>query len=104
MHIHENMPLQSPNGMQSENERLEKRSFESVCIQTMTTTTTDDHGFNDIATMKMVTTSAITKTVETIALPNRYFTDGKIDGSNEYKNNGSNNNVDNQLIGHNNHS
>lgn len=88
--------------MQSENERLEKRSFESVCIQTMTTT--DDHGFNDIASMKMVTTSAITKTVKTIALPNRYFTDGKIDGSNEYKNNGSNNNVDNQLIGHNNHS
>lgn len=93
MHIHDNMPLQSPNGMQSENERLEKRSFESVCIQTMTTT--DDHGYNDIATMKMVKTKA---------LPNRYFTDGKIDGSNEYKNNGSNNNVDNQLIGHNNHS
>lgn len=65
MHIHENMPLQSPNGMQSENERLEKRSFESVCIQTMTTT--DDHGFNDISTMKMVTTLAITKTVKTIA-------------------------------------
>lgn len=94
------MSLHSPYGMQSENERLEKRSFESVCIQT--TTTTDDHGYNDIATMKMVTTLVITKTVKTIALPNRYFTDDKSDGSNEYD--GSNNKVDNQLIGHNNHS
>lgn len=57
-----------------------------------------------VSTMKMVTTSAITKTVKTIALTNRYFTDAKIDGSNEYKNDGSNNNVDNQLIGYNNHS